>query len=105
MPGIARLFTQTATVETYLGTGINGPTYAPAATVQCFINDCNKLVRSSTGEQVVASTIVYAPLATVGAFAPRSRVTVNGRITQVIAAYRRDSAGPVSAYHAHIELV
>jgi hypothetical protein len=104
MPGIARLFTQTASVETYLGTGIHGPTYAAPVTVQCFVNDCNKLVRASTGEQVVSSTILYAPIGSVGTFGPQSRVTVNGRVSQVIAAYRRDSAGPTSAHHAHIEL-
>jgi hypothetical protein len=104
MPGIARLFTQTATVETYLGTGIHGPTYAAAVTVACFVNDGHKLVRDGNGEQVVASTTLYAPLGAVETFAPQSRVTVNGRAAQVIAAYRRDSAGPASAYHAHIEL-
>jgi hypothetical protein len=104
MPGIARLFTQTVSVETYLGTGIHGPTYSAPVTVGCFVNDGHKLVRDSKGEQVVASTILYAPLADVDLFTPETRVTVNGRAAQVIAAYRRDSAGPISAHHAHIEL-
>ena len=102
--GIARLFTQTVSVETCLGTGVNGQVYAPAVTVSCFVNDGHKLVRDSTGDQVVASTTLYAALSTVDTFTPQSKVLVNGREARVIAAYRRDSAGPASAHHAHVEL-
>lgn len=104
MPGIARLFTQTASVETYLGVKNNAPQYATAVTVPCFVNGARKLVRDSTGAETVSETTLYAPLANVGTFTAGSRVTVQGRKSFVICAYRRDSAGPASAHHTEATL-
>lgn len=103
--GIARLFTQTATVQTYTGTGTTGPKYAAEVTVPCFVNDRRQLVRSGSGDEVVSETTLYAPLASLPTFTPQSKVTVNGRIAQVISAYRRDSAGPVNVHHTQVVLL
>jgi hypothetical protein len=102
--GIARLFTDPVSVETYEGETATGPRYAPAVDVACFVNDARKLVRAATGEEVISETTLYAPLSTVDSWPAGSRVTLNGRTATVIVAYRRDSAGPVSAHHVQINL-
>lgn len=102
--GIARLFTQTVSVETYLGTGTTGPKYAAPVTVACFINDARKLVRDSTGSEVVSETTIYAPLAAHADFPVKARVTVNGRAAFVLCVYRRDSAGPAANFHTEVTL-
>ena len=102
--GIARLFTQSVSVKTYLGQGSFGPEYAPAVDVQCFVNDARKLVRNSTGDEVVSETTLYAPLSSYGSFTAQSLVTVNGRDASVITVYRRDSVGPASAHHVEVTL-
>lgn len=102
--GIARLFTQSVSVETYLGQTSSGPSYNTATAVACFINSARKLVRDKTGAEVISETTLYAPLADFDTFTVGSKVTVNGRKATVLCVYRRDSAGPASAYHSHIEL-
>lgn len=104
MAGIARLFNQTVTVETYLGTGVKGPTFAAPASVLCFVDDSRKLVRDSTGEQVVSSTTVYAPLSVYAQFPVDSKVTVNGRTARVVAVELQNSAGPASVHHTQVNL-
>ena len=102
--GIAALFTQTVSVETFAGTKNGAPAYASPATVACFVNDSRKLVRDAVGSEVVSSTTLYAPLSDVAAFVVGSRVNVNGRKAFVLGAYRRDSAGPASAHHVQVDL-
>lgn len=104
MSGIARLFTQSVSVETLTGSGAYGDTYASPATVACFISDKTKLTRDSHAQEVVSTTTLYAPLSAVSQFAPGSRVTVNGRTAYVITCARQDSAGPARIHHAAVEL-
>lgn len=101
---IARLFTQTVSVETFLGIKNSRPSYASPVTVACFVNDSRKLVRDQNGAEVVSETTLYAPLAAVGTFAAGSRVTVHGATSTVLCVYRRDSAGPSSAWHTEVTL-
>jgi hypothetical protein len=102
--GIARLFTQTVSVQTYEGEGSLGPVWAPAVDVACFVNDARKLVRNSAGDEVVSETTLYTPLSAYSSFTIQSRVTVNGRAANVITVYKRDSAGPASAHHVEVTL-
>jgi hypothetical protein len=104
MRGVASLFTQTVTVKTYQGAGAYGGSFSTPVTVKCFINDARKLVRAPDGTEVVSSTTLYAPLAAVDAFAVGSKVTVNDREATVLGAYRRNSAGPASAFHTQVDL-
>lgn len=104
MRGIARLFTQTVTVARKIGTSGTGERFAAAVTRKGFVNDGIKLVRDSTGTEVVSQSRVYGPLADVDVYTPGSKVTVNGRESRVIAVLRRDSAGPADAYHVEVHL-
>ena len=72
---ITDFFVHTVQVETFAGAGANGPVYAPPATVTCYVDSSTQLVRSGTGEQVVASTKVYCSVADADKFTPDSRVT------------------------------
>lgn len=108
---IARLFKQSVSLETYLGTNAHGPVYASPVTVPCFIEDASKLVRKASEEEILSSTTLYAALSTApdepavaGQFAPSSRVTLNGRTAHVITANRQDAAGPARIHHVEVSL-
>lgn len=89
------------TVEPFTGGGAYGDSYGPPVTVRGIVDEQRKLVRSTTGDQVVSSTQVYCPLAT--EIPTDSRVTVRGTTTTVITANRRDGRGlPVPS---HLEVV
>jgi hypothetical protein len=92
------------TVEPYLGASANGPKYGPpVAGVRCLLDEQTRLVRSPTGDQVVSSSTVYAPLGT--ACPAKSRITLpDGRQTTVIAALRRDGGGLATPDHLEIQL-
>lgn len=89
-------------VEPFEGEGPFGKEYGPETLVRCFVDDKRRLVRSSTGEEVVSESTFYAPLDTV---CPEgSRVTVNGRETTVLAASRRDGGGLPTPDHLEVAL-
>jgi hypothetical protein len=77
-------FVHTAKVETYLGEGSNGSVYAapvvlsPSSTPPngVFADDSRKLVRNSTGEQVISETTLYTSIDNVALFVEKSRVTM-----------------------------
>lgn len=102
---IARLFTQTASVQTRTGTGTSGDKFAAAVDVLCFVNDGHERKAEAAGVEIVSQTTLYAPLASIDTFAVGSKVTVNGRTAHVVSVFRRDSAGPTSAHHAQVNLV
>lgn len=102
--GISSLFTQSVQVSTYSAGDSFGSTYAEPVTVSCFVNDRRELARNTDGSEVVSETTLYVPLADVDLFTVGSRVVVNTRTMQVLSAYRRDSAGPSSTWHAQITL-
>lgn len=90
---IADFFVHTVQVETFQGTGAAGPVYAAPATVACYLDSSNQLVRNGTGEQVVSSTRVYCAVGDAGRFTPDSRVTAGGRAAQVITTNQLDAPG------------
>lgn len=109
--GIARLFTQTVTVQTCTGSDSSGPLRATGVDVACYVEDSTRLIRDAAGQEVVSSTRVFAPLTTAptvppvaGQFTVDSLVTVNGRDAFVITSARRDGVGPSSAWHVEIAL-
>lgn len=86
-------YVHTLTVETFTGTnGYGEDTFSapeildPDATPPngCFIEPKRRLVRSSTGEQVISETTVYTYPSNAAKFAPSSRVTINGVVSRVI---------------------
>lgn len=90
-------FMQTASVETFKGTnGYGEDTFAPPVTLDpadtsvrptgngCWIDGSRRLVRASTGEQVVSESTLYTFLDNGPLFEPNSRVTINGIQSRVI---------------------
>ena len=94
----------TASVQTYLGAGPTGDTYAASVDVKGFLDDGIIRVQSSAGEQLEQKSIFYAALSDAAVFVDESRVTVNGRACQVTGVRRRDGgASPLSAA-GHVEV-
>jgi hypothetical protein len=83
-----------ATVETYQGvTGSGVAVYAAANDVPCYIERQASLVRGSDGEQVVSSTQVYVDPSLTGLFTDKTRVTIDGVTSTVIAVSAFTSSG------------
>lgn len=94
---LADFYVHTAIVETYEGTnGYGEDVFADPVTLDpadvsvhplgngCWIDDSRKLVRNSTGEQVVSESTLYTYPSNAALFTPDSRVTVNGAVSRVI---------------------
>lgn len=86
--------TEPVTVTPYLGEGPFGPVFAAAVTTRCSFDGTRRLVRSATGDEVVAESTLRLSDRTdpavdiVAAFTPESKVTVAGRDVKVITAKR-----------------
>lgn len=78
----AKFRTHTISVEPYIGSGAYGSAYGPAVDVVCRVEDVSRLVRASSGDEVVSSSTVYCDSDVV--IPVESRVTVNGRVTTVL---------------------
>jgi hypothetical protein len=100
---IAAFNVHTASVETYTGATPTGDGYAAPVDVPGFLDDGLVRVQSSAGEQLVEQTHFYAEPQYAPLFVPESRVTVNGRATQVTQVRRRDG-GAMFGLVAHVEV-
>jgi len=90
---LADFWVHTVTVQTLTGSGGMGDTYAEPVDLLCFVDDKRKLVRSSSGEQVISETTIYAPAGTLS-LTEESLVTLpSGRVATVITTAARDSGG------------
>lgn len=77
------------TVEVRRNGGMHGDTFDPPATFTGQMQDGNQLVRSASGEEVVATgTVWLEPDVEV---TPGSRITARGRSFHAIAVFNRDS--------------
>lgn len=104
MSAIAALWVHNASVETFLGAGSTGDTYAPAAPIRGFLDDGVVRVQTPSGEELVQKSIWFGPLADAPIFVPESKVTVNGRESQV-SAVRLRSGGPLGLPdHVEVDL-
>lgn len=95
--------THTATVETYTGATPTGDGYAAPVSVQGLYDDGLVRVQSAQGEQLVQRSRFFTDVVNVAKFTPQSRVTVNGRSSQVSVVHRRE-AGQTWARVAHLEV-
>ena len=103
------LLTMDATVQTYEGVdGANIALYGASTSFKCFAERRNRLVRSSsTGQEVMSSTTVYAkPTAGGGeaGFSAGSLVTVMGKTRAVIECAPRVGGGLPTPDHLEIIL-
>jgi hypothetical protein len=101
-PGV--FYVHTAVVETSNGFGAYGDTFDAPYTLPCFVDDGSRLVLNSAGEQVVSTARLFTYPAHEGRFVPNSRVTVNGRVSRVVATHRRDSGALRLPDHIEVEL-
>lgn len=74
--GPSRFYVHTVTVETFQGTRAYGDVFAAPVTILGFMDDSRKLVRSSTGEQVVSESTFYTYPTNASLFTPDTKVTV-----------------------------
>ncbi|WP_350347258.1 hypothetical protein ABIQ69_11515 [Agromyces sp. G08B096] len=87
MSDLDDFFVHTVTVEAFQDTnGYGEPQYAAPAVVACFTEAKRRLVRSSTGEEVVSETTLYTDASHETKFPPGSRVTVGADVATVITA-------------------
>lgn len=100
IPGF--LLRHTVTVEPYVGQGAYGEVYGPAVTVRCFVDDRRRLVRNSEGDEVVSESRLMCRLTE--DIPPESRVTLNGRVTTVLATSRMDGGGLPTPDHLEVAL-
>ncbi|MGI5162650.1 hypothetical protein [Microbispora sp. CA-102843] len=98
----AFLLVHTVSVEPLTGEGPFGPAFGDPVEVRCFVDEKRSLVRDNEGAEVVSSTTVFMPLATVCPVG--SRVTVNDRTTTVLASSRRDGGGLPVPDHLEVNL-
>ena len=76
------LFTRTATVEPFEGSGAYGPIYGAPTEVSCWVDWTRELVRDADGNEVVSSAHLFADADTT--LPVESRVTVDGHTTTAI---------------------
>lgn len=99
------MFIHKAQVETFLGAGSEGDTYAAAVEVPCFLDEGLVRVQTGAGEELVERSMLYAPLNKAAVLKPESRVSVNGRFGQVSKVRYRNGGtlfGPVN--HLEVDL-
>lgn len=74
----------TVQVETYQGETPNGPQWAAAVSVPCFVDETLRLVRTRDGDEVASGSTVFADASWLATFPEQSRVTYDGRTSTVI---------------------
>ncbi|GAB2918688.1 hypothetical protein ACFMQL_20545 [Nonomuraea fastidiosa] len=94
------LLRHVAVIEPFQGEGAYGVIYGPPVTERCLVDDERRLVRDAQGAETVSdTTIFFRP----GVHCPEgSRVTVNGRVTTVIASFSRNGGGLPTPDHVEV---
>lgn len=103
MPGLpAALLTHTMLVEPYRGASGTGPVYGPAVTVPCFVEPARMSTRAPEERTATGKTTVYAQLDAHRHVTPEARVTLNGRLVEVVSVTRRDGGGLATPDHLEV---
>lgn len=89
-------------IQPYEGPGPHGDLYGAAVTVRVVVDDTARLVRTGTGDQVLASSTLTCPLSTVAPV--KSLITVRGRTTTVLASSRLDGGALPVPSHVEVAL-
>jgi len=97
---LADFYVHTVTVQTLTGTGAYGDVFAapvtldPATDTGVFVDDKRKLVRSSSGAEVISETTIYGRPNLIAVLLEGSLVALpSGRVATVITTGARDSGG------------
>ena len=90
----ADFLSHTITVETYQGRGFDGASYAaPVEVSKCMIENVQRLVRSSSGNEVVSGTTIYATPDNAHLFTEHTRITAGDYASTVISVAVMDVFG------------
>jgi hypothetical protein len=105
---LAQWWVHTTDVQRFTGAGPDGDTWdATDTALPCFISDKRRLVRASTGEQVVSETTVLYPKSTPD-IPIDSLVTLpalfGGRTSNVLSVSRHDGGGLPTPDHLEVAL-
>ena len=93
----------TVQVAAYLGSGTYGETWDDPKDVACWLEDGNKLVVNSLGEQVVSTTQVFMDLEDEPP--AKSKITVSGKARTVVGVVRHTSGGLSQLDHVEVQLL
>lgn len=100
---LSSTYVLTVTVDTYLGTTASGPAWAANNERRCFVEESTKLVRDSSGNEVVSSATVFDNLDARTIYTTGSKVTLpSGRTARVLALSVFDS-GSLNLGLDHVE--
>lgn len=105
MSGLLALWKQhTVTIEPYLGTNSNGAAaFGPAVTVDGWLEETVKIVRSKDGAEVVSSAQLHCDLGSIDAPELSRGTLPSGRVAKVVATARLDG-GRISALPSHLQI-
>lgn len=105
---LASWWVHPVTIRRWLSESAYGPTFAAAETVRGFVQGGPKLVRDSTGAEVVSSVQVALPI-TVAFVPPQSEVDLpaqfGGRTARVLSTAVGDGGGQPTPDHSVLNLV
>lgn len=87
-------------VEPYLGADATGPIYGPAVQVRCLVEQRTRSVRTPTGRQVVASSVIRCQVDE--PVTAESRITYAGRVVEVLGVATFDGGGLSTPDHLEI---
>lgn len=90
---LADLYVHTVTVTPDAGYGSHGPIPGTPVEVPCFIDDTRRLVRSTSGEQVVSETTLFCALEHADLLAVGTPVDLGYRTAEVIGQSRHTAPG------------
>ena len=89
---LAEFYIHTVAAEPVLGSSSHGPVYGDPVDVPCFVASGTRMVRTTSGDEVVSTAQITAAPDAADAFPPGARVTLPwGAVTKVINTHRADS--------------
>lgn len=101
---LAGWWVHTVTATPDAAYGSHGPVAGDPVTVPCFLDDTRRLVRSTTGEQVVSETTVFCALEHVDTLTPGTPVDLGYRTAEVIGQSRHTAPGLDLPEHLEVHL-
>jgi hypothetical protein len=105
MSELGSWWVHTVAVETYLGSGAYGDQWATAVPALVWVEDVTKLIRDSSGTEVVSTSRIFGELSLAAEFALGSLVTTSsGRQSRVLGLARLDSGSLGNLDHIEVSL-
>lgn len=99
----SRLLPHRITVEHYLGPGAEGPLYGPPVTVRCLLTRGSTRVETSAGRRTVdETTAVCEPTSAARRITAEARVTVDGRLAEVVRVTDHNAPGLPTPDHVEV---